>query len=248
MPDTCSKCSSSLDADALFCSSCAAPVNLPCPSCGKSIRANAKFCKYCAFRLTEQTHVARVETPPVPASPETPASKPQSAIPERTQQYLPDAGPKHESLDVPATTATNRPSGIGGWLIFPAIGMVISPILIVGGLLHNITILSESIGALELDYPGAHKAMLAQSIFGFAFLCFHLYVAALFFTKRRNLPKMISSLLLVNLMLTIITGALYANVFRDPIDAKEMWKAFVLAAVWIPYFHLSKRVKATFIT
>lgn len=247
MPDTCPKCSASLDGDAIFCPSCAAPVNLQCPSCGKSIRANAKFCKYCAFDISQKALVASVEKASVARSPETPSPQAQPNSSEQTQESLPVAAHKNEPLAIPAAPAPNKLFGIGGWLIFPAIGMVISPILIVGGLLRNLTIWRESIGGLELDYPGAHTAILGQSILGSAFLCFHLYVATLFFTKRRNLPKMMIRLLAVNLLLAITIGALYASVFRDPFDSKEVWRAIVLAIVWIPYFNVSKRVKATFI-
>jgi hypothetical protein len=52
MPETCSKCKTPLDADAVFCPQCAAPVNPRCPKCEKPISGNAKFCKYCAFDLS----------------------------------------------------------------------------------------------------------------------------------------------------------------------------------------------------
>jgi Double zinc ribbon len=64
MPDTCTKCSASLDEDAIFCPSCAAPVNPQCPSCGKSVSADAKFCKYCACDLTQKVSAATEQTPP----------------------------------------------------------------------------------------------------------------------------------------------------------------------------------------
>src|SRR5262245_27783623 len=62
MPDTCPKCSSALDEDAIFCSSCAAPVNPKCPSCQKSVTADAKFCKYCAFDLSQTSPTADAES------------------------------------------------------------------------------------------------------------------------------------------------------------------------------------------
>jgi Double zinc ribbon len=71
MLDTCPKCSAPLDADAIFCPSCAAPVNPQCPSCGKSVSVDAKFCKYCAFDLTQKVSVANAEKSPVVSTEQT---------------------------------------------------------------------------------------------------------------------------------------------------------------------------------
>lgn len=62
MPDTCPKCSSALDEDAIFCPSCAAPVNPKCPSCQKFVTADARFCKYCAFDLSQTRPTADAES------------------------------------------------------------------------------------------------------------------------------------------------------------------------------------------
>jgi len=71
MPDNCPKCSASLDADAIFCPLCAAPVNPQCPNCGKSVSADAKFCKYCAFDLTQKVSAASSEKSPVVSTEQT---------------------------------------------------------------------------------------------------------------------------------------------------------------------------------
>lgn len=63
MSDTCLKCLASLDADAIFCPSCAAPINPQCPRCGKSVSADAKFCKYCACDLAQKVSAASEQTP-----------------------------------------------------------------------------------------------------------------------------------------------------------------------------------------
>lgn len=65
MPDNCPKCSTAVDADAIFCPSCAASINPTCPSCLKPVTSDAKFCKYCAFDLSQATPAASTENPRV---------------------------------------------------------------------------------------------------------------------------------------------------------------------------------------
>ena len=77
MPDNCPKCSATLDADANFCPSCSAPVNLQCPKCEKPVSPDAKFRKYCAFDLTQKVLAADVEKPPVETTSQSPLPKPQ---------------------------------------------------------------------------------------------------------------------------------------------------------------------------
>lgn len=312
MPDTCPNCSAPLDADAIFCASCAAPVTPQCPSCGKSVNANTKYCKYCAFDLTQKTPVANVEKPSVAAStptvsPKTPTLLPKLQSISETDALLADkyhamsdsqllamlggdlSGQTEESLAIALaeletrtnidwrdmsiakthvkeaivaarkyggeqkrstfTTPESRAlSGIGGWLIFPAIGLVISPLMSIGYLLLTIFMLNGSFGReLELENPGFRTALVGDAIMGVAFLCFQIYVARLFFNKSRKLPKMMVILFAVNIVLTFINVMWTSSVLKVPIDIKEVIRAAALACVWIPYFCVSKRVKATFI-
>src|SRR5215210_3746016 len=76
MPDTCPKCSAALDMDAIFCPSCAAPVNPQCPKCGKSVSADAKFCKYCAFDLNQKVSTVNAQTSAIKPSEQFLITKP----------------------------------------------------------------------------------------------------------------------------------------------------------------------------
>lgn len=74
MVKTCSKCSSILDNDAVFCASCATPIlqAIHCPKCDKIINADAKFCKYCAFDLSKPIQNAPTTTSPPPINQDSP--------------------------------------------------------------------------------------------------------------------------------------------------------------------------------
>ena len=77
MPDTCPKCSTAVDADAIFCPSCAASINPTCPSCQKPVISDAKFCKYCAFDLSQATPAASTENARVVSANQSASPSPQ---------------------------------------------------------------------------------------------------------------------------------------------------------------------------
>ena len=80
MTNICSNCSTVLDDNALFCTTCATPLNqlYNCPSCNKPNGLSARFCKFCAFDLqapypnqSQQYHsfASQVTQNPYPQSP-----------------------------------------------------------------------------------------------------------------------------------------------------------------------------------
>ena len=113
--------------------------------------------------------------------------------------------------------------GFAGWLLLPAIGLVLSP-------LRNIWLLAN-----VYDLSGFY----AFSVLGIGFIAFQVFVAVVFFMKKPYAPKLMIALLLTNLALALLAAIISGA-------GEETAGALVLAAVWIPYFLVSKRVKATF--
>jgi Protein of unknown function (DUF2569) len=135
--------------------------------------------------------------------------------------------------------------GIGGWLMFPAIGLVLSCILSIIGF---ITCIAMFQGVADAGFGGyfALNVFLVQPG-----LIIFLFVAAfMFFGKKKSTPAVMIALMatgiVVSLVLMIIAIGMEAEVFAIG-EGKDLVRGIIGAAIWIPYFTVSKRVKATFV-
>ena len=132
-------------------------------------------------------------------------------------------------------TANRSPtSGIAGWLLLPAIGLVISPIISVLSILNFYEILPKA----DAKYVDALNFAIMKNAIMF---CFYFYVAVLFFYKKHKAPRMYIILLLTNLGLSLITLIQGGGYFLKPVIF-----SLLQACIWIPYLNTSKRVIATF--
>lgn len=151
------------------------------------------------------------------------------------------------------------PKGIGGWLVLPAIGFALAPVLYLIVLVRDILPIFEPKLWAAITTPGStlyHPANGSFVVFEtgantvlVALLCvvnFH------FWRRSRRLPAwaicwMLASLAVMGFstywsekipMLARGGGVLdYGDLVRD----------FVAAAIWVPYFLMSRRVKNTFV-
>ena len=78
------------------------------------------------------------------------------------------------------------------------------------------------------------------------------YMAFLFFGKRKELPRVIIAFFAVNVALMLIDCLLCVQIpiirtkFGDEL-ATSLIRQVAVCAIWIPYFRMSKRVKGTFV-
>lgn len=139
------------------------------------------------------------------------------------------------------------PEGIAGWLILPAIGLVLGPIGIIYSLFLSFMMFGGGVlDDLSSEYPGASAAIIGQQRIQIVFLWCVIWVAVLFFCKKRITPKAFIALLTANLIISIIIESWNSSVFWEPFEIGDIIKSIVGCAIWIPYFLVSKRVKNTF--
>ncbi len=156
-------------------------------------------------------------------------------------------------------TEEKKLEGLGGWLVLIGLGIVISPLGIIGSVFP---IYSEifSNGSWEvLTTPGteAYNSLWAPIIYGEiaingALVIAWIFVAFLFFSKKRVFPKWYIGMLLFTLALILVDAmAVKAVLPNEPVfdseTTKELGRSLVVCLIWIPYMLTSKRVKATFV-
>lgn len=83
-----------------------------------------------------------------------------------------------------------------------------------------------------------------------AFLVFMVYVAIRFFGKKANAPGLMITLLAAGVIVSAIMLAIELNAGAEAFaveSGKGLVRGIIGSAIWIPYFSVSKRVKATFV-
>lgn len=140
-------------------------------------------------------------------------------------------------------TLEPQPAGIGGWLILPAIGFVLGSLF---GLVSLIVGVSQFSQVAAAGYGGLY---VVEILVHLGLWVFQLYAAMLFFGKKREAPATIIALLFTNVVASGLLLALEVSQGAGGFaveSVKQLARTGIGAAIWIPYFRVSKRVKATF--
>jgi hypothetical protein len=150
------------------------------------------------------------------------------------------------------TTTTEDLEGLSGWLILVGLGLVVSPFVILGTTLSvNLPFLSDSkYQAFLTGHPGVAALIVFEVITNIVFVIGLAALNFLFFTKRRAFPT----------YMILYLAAHFVVIFLDTIAAqallptasltgayKSLGQSLGGALIWIPYFLVSRRVKATFV-
>jgi hypothetical protein len=157
-------------------------------------------------------------------------------------------------------TTQNEPKGIGGWLIPPALALIFTPFLSGYQFYQDMlpVFKSEVWNALTTSGSAAYhplwrSVIIIEVISNLILIIFTFWLLWLFFNKSNRTPKlfivwliMFPAIQIIDLLLTNQIPVVAADPI-DPETIKNLVRSIVAAAIWIPYFLISKRVKNTFV-
>ena len=139
-------------------------------------------------------------------------------------------------------------SGIGGWLILVAIGLLLAPIGDVVRIYSDLgTLNSGGFGQMLSDHPDATKLMVAQIVADTIFFICFLALNYLFYRKNKLFPRMMIVYLFLNTIYILIRSHTSDALLGTHSFSARSASAVASASIWISYLVNSKRVKATFL-
>jgi branched-subunit amino acid transport protein len=153
----------------------------------------------------------------------------------------------------------NNLEGLGGWLVLVGLGIIISPLKVIGMVfpVYSEMFSNGSLAALTTPGAEAYNPLWAPILFGEmaingGLVLAWIFVAFLFFSKKKGFPKWYIGMLLFTLAFILIDALAIKSVLpNEPVfDAqttKELGRSLIVTLIWVPYMLVSKRVKATFV-
>jgi len=161
----------------------------------------------------------------------------------------------YKQYDPPSKHSTVYHS-LGGWLVLPAIGLSLSPLMLLisyyqlsleGGYDWNTW---EALWTNDSVSNGKSIVIMIviETILNCLLLLYTILVVILFYKRRTIAPILIVALYIISFLYPL-TDAFIANSLTetsDPIWTTDMLKGFLAMCIWGPYFLISKRVKTTF--
>ncbi len=151
------------------------------------------------------------------------------------------------------------PKGIGGWLLLPLLGLIISPIRIIHQIATELVPVLRSDVWSALTHPASanyHPLWAPAIIFEMAgnavIVLFGFWVLASFLTKSSMTPRLLiiwvaSFVAIQAIDILLMSQIPMAASQLGAGDFRELARAVISAAIWIPYFLKSKRVANTFV-
>jgi hypothetical protein len=142
--------------------------------------------------------------------------------------------------------------GISGWLLPVAIGLVISPLMILNNTVtNNLPVLTNPrLHAFLETHPAIEGLIVFEIATNLIFIAVLVALNVLFFKKKRSFPTYMILYLCLHLIVdagdAVVAHALMPSV-PVPAPLQAITRSFLAGLIWIPYLLVSRRVKVTFV-
>ena len=154
---------------------------------------------------------------------------------------------------------TDDLNGLGGWLILVGLGVVLSPMVLIFGLVKTYSGVFASGAWSLLTTPSSSlynplwkPIVLGELLANIAMIIASIMMITLFFSKKRLFPKLFVGFVLFGLTFILVDAAAVSLLRPDQpmLDAATIGRfarSSVQAMIWVPYMFVSKRVRSTFV-
>lgn len=146
--------------------------------------------------------------------------------------------------------------GIRGWLLLPALGVIVSPIRIATDLYTTFGSLSVDTWSQLTTSGSPHfnamwaPLLLGELAFNLGLFVISLLLAVMFFQKRRGAPLLFAGFLVATVLVNAADLAAASLIPEASVTDKQwigLWRLGFSALLWSAYFLRSKRVRSTFV-
>lgn len=142
---------------------------------------------------------------------------------------------------------------IGGWLFLVALGISLSPLRMLFDFLKSPEIISSKtwLPVLTARQYGLFAFLLFEHIYNLVYFLFSILIVVLFYQRRSSLPRLITIFYGTGSIVGIADAVVAAMI--DPASSggsnfyRDAIQGVIAAAIWIPYFNISSRVRETFV-
>lgn len=148
---------------------------------------------------------------------------------------------------------------LSGWLILVGIGTVFTPLRIIATIFPNYFEIFSNGSWEVLTTPGTvtynplwGPILIGELSINGALVIAWIFIAFLFFTKKKTFPKWYIGIVIFTLVFILIDALATKSVMPnepvfDPETIEEFGRSLIATLIWVPYMLVSKRVKAVFI-
>ena len=148
---------------------------------------------------------------------------------------------------------------IGSWLVLIAIGLILTPIIILYTLLSEAAFFDAYTWSILWHTEGIQGKpyvilIVFELVFNIARMMFCIILIILFFERRTTVPRLVIIFFVGTLLFVVVDAiaayTINAEAYTDEDDYqtfKDIFGSVIRAAIWIPYFLISDRVKNTFV-
>ncbi|SHH20793.1 Transglutaminase-like superfamily protein [Chryseolinea serpens] len=157
----------------------------------------------------------------------------------------------YHEYDPDPQTYVSQGRPIGGWLYLVGFGITFTPIRILYIFFAQSDFFRSELYLVGPSGDGLNYLAMIKLVYNVVILVLSVLLIMLFYTRRTSAPRLFMWFYGLNLAITVLdaaSGILYAQSRTEALPYyKDVFVMLIVAAIWIPYFNSSTRVKETFI-